>query len=139
MTTIRVRFHELDPYGHVNHGIYLNYFEHARIERLDEVGFGLDRLRELGFALVVVEAHVKFLRPAVAGDVLTVDSEVVDVRPASSRWQQRLRRGDELLAMNQVRAAITDLSGRPTAAPAGLVEAMRAMGPPGDASAGTGG
>jgi acyl-CoA thioester hydrolase len=128
MTTIGVRFHELDPYGHVNHAVYLHYFEQARIELLDAVGYGLARLEELGFALVVIEVRVRFLQPAFAGDVLTVESDIVDVRPASSRWHQRLLRGDEVLATNDVRAAITDLSGRPIAAPAGLTEAMRTLG-----------
>ena len=31
-TTIRVRFYELDPYNHVNHSVYVSYFESARVE-----------------------------------------------------------------------------------------------------------
>ncbi len=33
--TIKVRFYELDPYGHVNHSVYIQYFEAARAEWLD--------------------------------------------------------------------------------------------------------
>ncbi len=64
---LRVRFHELDPNGHVNHGVYLNWFETARIEAMDELGFGLEDLRSRGIHLVVTEANVRFRRPAVAG------------------------------------------------------------------------
>jgi acyl-CoA thioester hydrolase len=126
-TTIDVRFYELDPYGHVNHGVYLNYFEVARIEALDRLGVGLPRLRELGYHLVVVEAHVRFHVPAVAGDRLTVVSEVAELRRASTTWHQRLLRGDELLATNAVRAAVTDLDGRPTAPPPALLDALRGL------------
>ena len=31
---IKVRFCELDPYGHVNHSIYVQYFEAGRVEAL---------------------------------------------------------------------------------------------------------
>ena len=55
-TTIKVRFHELDPYGHVNHGVYLNYFEAARIEVLDAVGFGLNAVDHL----IVVPQYPQF-------------------------------------------------------------------------------
>lgn len=127
MSRIKVRFHELDPYGHLNHAVYLSYFEQARVEILDELGYGLTRLADLGYHLVVVEARVRFHAPAVAGDEVEVRSEVVDIRPASSRWQQHMTRGDALLATNQVRAAITDLAGRPTKAPQGLVDAMARM------------
>lgn len=126
-TTIDVRFYELDPYGHVNHGVYLNYFEVARVELLEAIGFGLPRMQELGFHIVVVEARVRFLRPAVANDRLTVHSRIGERRRATSTWLQELRRGDELLATNEVRAAITSLDGRPTRPPAELTAALEAL------------
>lgn len=126
-TTIEVRFNELDPYGHVNHGVYLTYFEVARIELLDSIGFGLTRLQELGFHLVVVEVNTRFRAPAVAGDRLTVVSEVADMRRASSRWHQRLLRGDDEIATNDVRAAITDLDGRPVSPPPQLTAALETL------------
>ena len=123
-TTIRVRFHELDPYGHVNHAVYLSYFEQARVDLLEHIGYGLDRLTELGYHIVVVEAHVRFRAPAVAGDVLEVATTITERRRASSWWHQRLLRGAELVATNDVRAAITDTDGRPTAPPSGLVDEL---------------
>ncbi|MDX1620360.1 MAG: thioesterase family protein, partial [Nitriliruptorales bacterium] len=116
-TKIRVRFHELDPYGHVNHGVYLNYFETARTELLDDLGYGLDVLQDRGLAIVVVEANIRFRAPAEAGDVLTVDTRVTEVRRASSWWHQRLTRDGTVLADLDVRAAMTTLDGRVTAAP----------------------
>ncbi len=133
-TTIDVRFYELDPYGHVNHGVYLNYFEVARVELLERIGFGLPRMQELGFHIVVVEAHVRFHRPAVANDRLTVHSAIGRLGRASSTWHQRLVRGEELLATNRVRAAITGSDGRPTAPPPELAEAMRALRDPAQTS-----
>ena len=35
VTAIKVRFTELDPYGHVNHAQYISYFEHGRTEARD--------------------------------------------------------------------------------------------------------
>lgn len=127
-TTIDVRFYELDPYGHVNHGVYLNYFEVARVELLERIGFGLPRLQELGYHIVVVEARVRFHASARAGDRLTITSEVVDLKRVSSRWYQCARRGDELIATNDVRAAITDLEGRPCAPPPGMANALQELG-----------
>jgi acyl-CoA thioester hydrolase len=127
VTTIRVRFHELDPYGHLNHGVYLNYFEQARVELLDRIGFGLPRLAELGFHIVVVEVQVRFVAPAYSGDEVTITSRIRDLRRVSSTWHQEMVRGDEVIATNDVRAAITDLDGRPTSAPTGLREALIAL------------
>ncbi len=126
-TRLRVRFYELDPYGHVNHGVYLNYFEVARIDVLDEIGYGLGALRELGYHLLVVESHLRFHRPALAGDELTVHTRIGELRRASATWEQHLRRGDALIAENTIRSAITDLAGRPTRPPAGLAAALRRL------------
>jgi acyl-CoA thioester hydrolase len=126
-TSIDVRFYELDPYGHVNHGVYLNYFEVARIELLDAIGFGLPRLRELGFHLLVVETHVKFRAPAVAGDRLIVHSRLGELKRASATWLQSIYRDEQLIATNEVRSAITDAHGRPIKAPADLTDALLAL------------
>ncbi len=125
--TIRVRFHELDPYGHVNHGVYLNWFETARIEALDALGYGLTTLRERGVHLVVTEANLRFLRPAVAGDEVTIESEIGDLRRATSWWHQRAVRDGQVLAEVEVRSGTVDPEGRPVAAPADLLAALQRL------------
>ena len=41
---IRVRFGELYPYNHVNHAVYISYFEAARVELLMEAGYSLGQM-----------------------------------------------------------------------------------------------
>lgn len=37
-TTVKVRFHEVDMLGVCNNAVYINYFEHARLEYVKEAG-----------------------------------------------------------------------------------------------------
>ena len=60
----------------------------------------------------------------VAGDVLTVETEVLEIRRASSRWRQRLLRRDEVVARQLLRAAITDTTGKLVRAPESLAEQL---------------
>ena len=46
-TRLQVRWSELDPYGHVNHAVYLTYLEHARIAALESIGWGLAAIERL--------------------------------------------------------------------------------------------
>ncbi|GGI04169.1 acyl-CoA thioesterase [Egicoccus halophilus] len=127
-TTIKVRFHELDPNGHVNHGVYANYFETARIELLDGLGFGPSVLAERGVHLVVVELRLRFRRPARAGQTLTVETGVKELRRASSWWYQRLvDEAGELIAEAEVRSSATDASGRPIRPPTDLAEKLATL------------
>ncbi len=123
-TTVNVRFSEMDPYGHVNHVVYLAYLEQGRIDLMDHIGWGLDKMQEQGLGVVVVEVQIKYAAPASYGDELTVRTSVEELRRASSWWRQEIVRGDTLIASARVRGAMSDLSGRPTRPPEGLFEAL---------------
>lgn len=127
-TRIKVRFHELDPNGHVNHGVYANYFETARIELLDALGFGPGVLAERGVHLVVVELRIRFKRPARAGDTLTVRTSVEQVRRASSWWrQQLLDESGQVVAEAEVRSTATNAEGRPIRPPQDLADKLATL------------
>jgi acyl-CoA thioester hydrolase len=121
-TTVKVRFYELDPYDHVNHTNYFAYFETARIEYLNEMGWGLDVLKEQGWQLVVVEIVARFMAAARYGQELTIHTWVEDAGRVKSTWRQTMLRGDEEVAWVLVTAAFTDLEGRPRRLPAEFTE-----------------
>ncbi len=123
-THLRVRFYELDPYNHVNHASYIQYFEVARVEMLDGIGMSMGSLAERDVRIVVVGLTIRFHASAGEGDELTVETEVLDVKGAVMRWRQRLLRGDRLLADQEIRAATTTVEGRPIRVPAYLATAL---------------
>lgn len=122
--SIRVRFYELDPYGHVNHATYLQYFEAARVAWLADIGHGLDRLLDEGVQLMVTAVAVRFHAAALLNDRLVIDTAVVDARRVQTQWAQRIRRGDEPIASQRVNLAAVSASGRPTRIPESLAGAM---------------
>ena len=122
--TVRPRFYELDPYNHVNHTAYLQYFEAARVEALASVGYGLDVMKSNGFQIVLVELTARFYNPATLGDDLVIATTVKEVARATSRWSQEISRGEQQIATLDVRAAFTDLNGKPSRPPQGFGETM---------------
>jgi len=127
-TPIRVRFGELDPYRHVNHAVYVSWFEFARTEALDSAGFGLDQLQDEGFQLVVTSIEVRYRGAAVAGDECIVETEVAEARRASMVWRQRVMRNGDELVTGLVRIGLCDSRGRPTRPPPGLMERLATIG-----------
>jgi acyl-CoA thioester hydrolase len=124
-TTLKVRFYELDPYEHVNHSVYIQYFEAARAEWLDDVGYPLDRLKADGIQIVVTELNTRYLGSAGPGDELTVESELVELRRVSMTFEQRILRGDETLVTQTISAATVSQTGRPIRIPATLAAALQ--------------
>jgi len=92
-TTIGVRTSELDSFGHVNHAVYLNYFEHARFEALAEAGFSWGVLAERQWAIFVVRIEVDYLAEAKREDDLRIRT-----------WADSFRRTSMVLAQEMVRA-----------------------------------
>ncbi|HET9260908.1 MAG TPA: acyl-CoA thioesterase [Acidimicrobiia bacterium] len=130
VTSVRVRFYELDPYDHVNHTNYFSYFETARIEYLTEMGWGLDVLKSEGFQLVVVDIEARFMAAARYGQELTIRTWVEDAGRVKSTWRQTMSRGDdEEVARITVTAAFTDLEGKPRRIPPEFIAQMQGRTP----------
>jgi acyl-CoA thioester hydrolase len=127
-TTIRVRFYELDPYDHVNHTNYFSYFETARIDYLEEMGWGLVKMKEKGWQLVVVELRARFLAAARFGEELTIHTWIDEVGRVKSSWEQLMLRGEEPLARLTVSAAFTDIDGKPRRIPTEFAAHMETLG-----------
>ncbi len=126
-TSLAVRFNEIDPYGHVNHAVYVTYLEVGRTDALAACGIPLEVMAERGYQMVVTHIDVRFRRPAEAGQVVTVETEVGELRRASGMWRQRILRGDEVLVTAEVTAAVTDARGRPSKPPEWLFPALEPL------------
>jgi len=134
LTPIIPRFGELDPYNHVNHAVYVAYFEAARCVALEDIGMALSDLVARGIQIVVTAVELRFLEPATGRDRLMVETEVAELRRASSRWRQRIRRDSDgkVLVEAMVTAAVCDARGKPTRPPAELMNALGTLGPAAD-------
>jgi acyl-CoA thioester hydrolase len=82
LAEVRVRYHELDPLGHVNNAVYLNYLEQAAVDHAAAAGWSAARLRALGGVFIARRHEVDYLRPAVEGDRLRVATWAIALRGA---------------------------------------------------------
>lgn len=112
-THVKVRFSELDPYGHVNHAVYAVYFEVGRAESLERVGIDLHELARSGMQLVVTDLRIRYRAAAVAGDELDVVSTIVRLGRVSSTWRQVLERDGVTVCEADVKIGIVGPTGRP--------------------------
>ena len=125
------RFGELDPYNHVNHAVYVAYFEAARCVALEDIGIALSDLADRDLQFVVTTLEVRFREPATGRDRVTVETEVEEIRRASSRWRQRIVRDgdDRLLVEALVTIGVCDERGKPTRPPADVMDALATLSP----------
>jgi len=111
-TTLRVRYSETDAQGVVNNANYLSYFEVGRVEWMRAAGMPYGELERRGLGFLVVEARVRYVRPAVFDDELTVRARIADLGRASFSFGYEVLRGAETLATGQTRHVCVDLASK---------------------------
>ena len=115
---MRVRYADTDASGTVHHSVYLAYFEVARVEALRGLGFPVGGLEASGVFMPVVEARVKYLRPARLDELLEVTVLLERVGPASFSFDYEVTRDGLLLATGWTRMAVIEpATGRPLQLP----------------------
>ncbi len=116
---LTVRYYECDPLGHVNHAVYVHYFEMGRLEAMAAAGLPLAEIVKQEYTVVASDIYVQYKAPARADDVLDVQSYITRFGGARMTWQQQLYRlnSGELLALAEVNGAFTRADGRPVRIP----------------------
>lgn len=106
---VRVYWEDTDAGRVVYYASYLKFLERARTEWLRALGIDqVQLLREERLQFVVVEANVRYHRPARFDDELVVSVTLESMRGASISMGQEVRRAGELLVSATVRAACID-------------------------------
>ncbi|MGH3646703.1 MAG: acyl-CoA thioesterase [Micromonosporaceae bacterium] len=99
---IQVRGYELDPQGHVNQAVYMNYAEHARWEFLRAAGLTQQQLIAAGVGPVQLEATIRYHRELRGGDEVDVSCVFEWGGGKTFRLRQDYHRTDGVLAAELV-------------------------------------
>ena len=110
---LRVYYEDTDTSGFVYYANYLKYIERGRTDFLRLTGVDHPALqREHGLALTVKRCEIEYLAPALLDDRIEVHTRLTELRGASMRADQRVRRAGRELARAQVRIAYISGNGR---------------------------
>jgi len=123
---VRVYIEDTDAGGIVFYANYLKYMERARTESLRSCGVDLDHWqREHKRLFVVRSVTVDYHVPARFNDQLTVNANIMTLKPASMMLEQPILRGDVVLVTSTVKLACVDADTlAPTAIPDTIKEAL---------------
>ena len=96
---IFVRYQDLDPYGHVNNAVHMEYFEAARITYLtalaERAGLGPLKAGDVpGMYYVIAEANVRYKAPIYFEDTLHCSASIRTVGNRSFVIDHELRAGE---------------------------------------------
>ena len=106
--------------GHANNVVYLAWMQAAALAHTAALGWPAERYQQLGVGWVARSHTIEYLRPAMAGDEIVIETCVADMKKATSTRVYRIyrRRDGELLARAETHWAFVNYaSGKPTRIP----------------------
>ena len=124
---VRVRYKDTDCMKVVYYGNYLTYFEVGRVEYLRARGLPMSEV-DRQVHLPVVEATVRYVKPAYLDELLDVRCWISERKRASFRFAYEIvnERGDRVATGSTLHACVDPATSRMVAVPPWLEAAMPA-------------
>ncbi|TQI79221.1 thioesterase-3 [Serratia fonticola] len=88
-TYITVRGYHIDVFQHVNNARYLEFLEEARWAWLEDLD-AFHWMTQNNIAFIVVNININYRRPAVLGDKLRIDSQMLQLNGKSGVLSQQV-------------------------------------------------
>lgn len=124
---VRVAFADTDAMGVVWHGNYLRWFEMARTELMRPTELPYPALVGRGIHLPVIEALVRYRRPARYDDLLIVRIGRIHVSGVRLRIDYRIECATALIVEGHTVHAFTDAAGKVIRPPRDVQEFFAAL------------
>jgi len=111
----RVSYYETDQMGIVHHSNYIRWFEDARVDFLEKVGFSYDKMEELGVMIVVLGASCEYKFSARFGDRVIIIPKISEFNGFKLTVTYRVmsKTDGTLLATGETKHCFTDLNLKP--------------------------
>lgn len=111
----RVSYYETDQMGVVHHSNYIRWFEDARVDFLEQVGFSYKKMEDMGIMIVVLGASCEYKMPARFGDRVIIIPKISEYNgfKMTVSYEVINKADGTLLATGETRHCFTDLDIKP--------------------------
>jgi acyl-CoA thioester hydrolase len=124
-TRLRVRYSETDRMGIVYHAHYISWFEIGRTEYCRAAGVPYRQLEDAGLLILVTAVECRYRRSARYDDEVRVATSLSELASRGLAFSYEVFDADgRRLADGATRHVFADSGGRPTRAPADVVDVL---------------
>jgi len=121
-----VKYYECDRMGITHHSNYVRIMEEARVDYLDQIGFGFDRVEAEGVVSPVIAISCNYKHSTTFKDVVEVKVWISRLSELKFDFSYEMRVGDKLVCTAQSSHCFTE-NGRPVAISRRLPELYAAI------------
>ena len=107
-----IRYYECDRMGITHHSNYVRIMEEARIDFLDKMGYGFDRIEAEGVVSPVVSVECKYKSPTTFKDIVEVEVSLCNMSDLKFEFKYVMKKDGKLVAEGHSVHCFTE-NGRP--------------------------
>ena len=87
---IRVMYSDTDAYGVIWHGAYVKWFEAARVEFIEKLGFEIDYFDSNNIAFPVVDMDVRYKSSGFLYENIEIKTTIKELRPMYISFEHKV-------------------------------------------------
>ncbi len=110
----KVQYHETDKMGITHHSNYIKWMEEARVDFLEQIGYGYEGLEAMGIASPVIGIECEYKYPTTFADIIGIRAEVDEFNGVTFtiRYTMINTATEKIVLTGKSKHCFTDTSGK---------------------------
>lgn len=109
----QVQYYETDKMQITHHSNYIRFMEEARIAFMKHIGFGYDKMEELGISSPVIGIQCDYKKSTTFPDIITIETKIVAYKGTRLTIEYLMKVHDDVVAIGKSQHCFLNAQGRP--------------------------
>lgn len=96
-----VKYYECDRMGITHHSNYVRIMEEARVDYLDQLGYGFDKIEAEGVVSPVISIECNYKHPTTFKDIINVKVTISQFTEVKFEFSYEMRHGDKVVCIGK--------------------------------------
>lgn len=109
----KVQYYETDKQGVTHHSNYIRIMEETRVDAMEQMGFGYERMEAAGVFSPVMSVTCDYKRPTTFADVIEVEISVAELSRLKTKFEYRMTCNGVVVCVGTSLHCFLNANGRP--------------------------
>lgn len=109
----KVQYYETDKQGVTHHSNYIRIMEETRVDVMEQMGFGYERMEAEGIFSPVMSVTCDYKRPTTFSDIIDIELTVLELGKFKTRFGYKMKCNDTLVCQASSLHCFLDTNGKP--------------------------
>ena len=111
--THQIQYYETDKMQITHHSNYIRFMEEARVDFLNHIGFGYDKMEELGISSPVIGVQCDYKKSTTFPDLITIETGISSYKGTRLEIKYTMKVKNEVVAIGISLHSFLNPHGRP--------------------------